>query len=213
TPVFAGSDDFRGRLVHPQHWPADLDYRGRRVVVIGSGATAVTLVPAMAETAAHVTMLQRSPSYILALPAEDRLAAAMRRMLPDWAAHWLIRWKNVLLAMFLYRMCRRTPERAKKFFRRNLATQLPPERDLDVHFTPRYDPWDQRVCFIPDADLFRAIRAGRASVVTDEIVKFTRHGILLRSGRELEADIIVTATGLKLLACGGISLRVDSATV
>jgi cation diffusion facilitator CzcD-associated flavoprotein CzcO len=208
-PDFAGREDFRGTLVHPQHWPADLDHRGRRIVVIGSGATAVTLVPALAEAAAHVTMLQRSPSYILSIPAEDRLARAIRRFLPGRAAHGLVRWKNVLLSQYFYRLCRRKPERAKTLLRRGLARELPPDVDLDTHFTPRYEPWDQRVCFVPDGDLFRAIRDGRASVVTDEVERFTPDGIRLRSGRELPADVIVTATGLNLLAWGGIRLEVD----
>jgi monooxygenase len=208
-PAFAGREDFRGPLVHPQDWPADLDHRGRRIVVIGSGATAVTLVPALAETAAHVTMLQRSPSYILSIPSEDGLARVIRRCLPGWAAHGLIRWKNILLSLYLYRLCRREPERAKRLLRRGLAKELPPDVDLDTHFKPRYEPWDQRLCLVPDGDLFRAMRAGRASVVTDEVVRFTRHGILLKSGRELPADVIVMATGLNLLAWGGIRLDVD----
>ena len=212
TPVFAGIEDFQGRLIHPQHWPKELDYRGQRVVVIGSGATAVTLVPAMAETAAHVTMLQRSPSYILSIPAEDRFAQIIRKILPEWAAHRLVRWKNILLSMYFYHLCRRAPERAKEFFRSRLAAELPGV-DIDVHFKPAYEPWDQRVCFVPDSDLFRAMRAGRASVITDQIVNFTKHGILLKSGQELQADIIVTATGLKLMSCGGIRLGVDGTIV
>jgi cation diffusion facilitator CzcD-associated flavoprotein CzcO len=213
TPAFAGSEDFEGQLIHPQHWPKDLDYQGKRVVVIGSGATAVTLVPAMAETAAHVTMLQRSPSYILSLPAEDRIATLIRKVLPERPAHRLLRWKNVLLGMFIYQLCRRSPERAKKFFRWQVAKELPPDFDIDVHFKPRYEPWDQRLCIVPNADLFQEIRSGRVSVVTDQIVRFTKHGILLQSGQELPADIIVTATGLKLMACGGIHLRVDGTAV
>jgi cation diffusion facilitator CzcD-associated flavoprotein CzcO len=212
-PAFAGREDFEGLLIHPQHWPADLDHRGRRVVVIGSGATAVTLVPALAETAAHVTMLQRSPSYILSVPAEDGLARVIRRFLPAWAAYGLVRWKNVLLSLYFYQLCRRKPDVAKRVLRRELAKQLPPEFDLDTHFAPRYAPWDQRLCFVPDGDLFGAIRAGRATVVTDEVVRFTPHGILLKSGRELPADVIVTATGLNLLAGGGICLDVDGTVV
>jgi cation diffusion facilitator CzcD-associated flavoprotein CzcO len=154
-------------------------------------------------------MLQRSPSYILSIPAEDGLARVIRRCLPAWAAHRLIRWKSVLLSLYLYQFCRRNPERAKKLLRRGLAKELPPDVDLDIHFTPRYEPWDQRLCLVLDGDLFRAIRAGRASVVTDEVVKFTRDGILLKSGRELPADVIVTATGLNLLAWGGVRLDVD----
>jgi cation diffusion facilitator CzcD-associated flavoprotein CzcO len=213
APAFAGSEVFQGALIHPQHWPEDLDCRGKRVVVIGSGATAVTLVPALAETAAHVTMLQRSPSYILSVPAEDPLAGVLRKVLPERAAYRLIRWKNILLSMYLYQLCRRRPQRAKKFLRDCLAQELPPEVDLDVHFKPHYQPWDQRLCLVPDSDLFRAIRAGRIAVVTDQIVSFTRNGILLKSGQELPADIIVTATGLKLLACGSLRLTVDGTAV
>jgi cation diffusion facilitator CzcD-associated flavoprotein CzcO len=213
APAFVGSEDFSGRLIHPQHWPEDLDYRGRRVVVIGSGSTAVTLVPAMAETAAHVTMLQRSPSYIISVPTEDRVAKFLRKILPERTAHRLVRWKNVLLGIYFYQVCQRAPERAKKFFRRQLAKELPPDFDIDTHFTPHYNPWDQRVCLVPDSDFFRAMKAGRVSVVTDQIANFTRHGILLKSGRELPADIIVTATGLKLLAGGGIRLCVDGTPV
>jgi cation diffusion facilitator CzcD-associated flavoprotein CzcO len=213
APSFPGSENFQGRLIHPQHWPRDLDYRGRRIVVIGSGATAVTLVPALAEAAAHVTMLQRSPSYILSVPAEDRLAGALRRLLPERAAHQLIRWKNILLTSYFYRLCRRSPERAKQFLRRRLAAELPPDFEIDVHFKPFYEPWDQRLCIVPNADLFRAIREGRVSIVTDQIATFTKQGILLKSGRELPADIIVTATGLKLLAGGGVRLSVDGAAV
>src|SRR5579864_6565527 len=209
APVFAGSGDFQGKLIHPQDWPKDFDCRGQRVVVIGSGATAVTLVPALAKTAAHVTMLQRSPSYILPIPADDRLGKVLRKHLPERAAYRLIRWRNILRGIFFYQMCRRAPERAKRFFRRTLAQQLPPDFAIDVHFKPHYEPWDQRVCFAPDADLFRAIWSGRASVVTDQIVSFTKQGILLESSQELQADVIVTATGLKLLVCGGIRLSVD----
>ncbi len=213
APAFPGSADFQGRLVHPQHWPEDLDYRGKRIVVIGSGATAVTLVPAMAETAAHVTMLQRSPTYVVSVPAEDRAALLIRRLLPERAAYRLIRWKNVLLGIFFYQLCRRAPRLARRLIRRGVARQLPPGFPVDVHFRPHYEPWDQRLCLAADADLFRAIRDGRVSVVTDEIENFTRDGIRLRSGQELPADVIVTATGLKLLACGGIRIIVDGAAV
>jgi cation diffusion facilitator CzcD-associated flavoprotein CzcO len=213
APAFPGSGDFRGRLVHPQHWPEDLDYRGKRVVVIGSGATAVTLVPALSETAAHVTMLQRSPTYIVSVPAQDRTAAMIRRLLPERAAHRLIRWKNMLLGLVFYQLCRRAPGLAKRLIRRGIARELPPGFPIDVHFRPRYEPWDQRLCLAADSDLFRAIRAGRVSVVTDEIQTFTRQGILLKSGEELRADVIVTATGLKLLAFGGIHIAVDGAVI
>jgi monooxygenase len=213
TPAFPGTEDFQGKLVHPQHWPSDLDYRDKRVVVIGSGATAVTLVPAMAEQAAHVTMLQRSPTYILSLPTEDRVANLIRKFLPGWAASRLIRWRNVLLGMYFYRLCRRRPERAKQLLRQRIAGELPPGFDIDKHFTPNYNPWDQRLCLVPDADLFRAIRSNRVSVVTDRIVSFTRQGIRLESGQELQADVVVTATGLKLLALGGVRISVDGAVI
>ncbi len=213
TPAFRGTEDFQGRIIHPQHWPRDLDCSNSRVVVIGSGATAVTLVPALAETAAHVTMLQRSPTYIVSLPSKDRLADVVRKVLPERAAHRIVRWKNVLLGLAVYHLCQRRPELAKKLFRRLLVRELPPGIDIDKHFKPHYEPWDQRVCVAPDADLFRAIRDGRASVVTDQIKNFTREGILLESGQEVLADVIVTATGLKLLALGGIRLSVDGAVI
>lgn len=213
APAFPGSDDFQGSLVHPQRWPQDLDYHGKRVVVIGSGATAVTLVPAMADKAAHVTMLQRSPTYIASLPAEDRVARLIRGLFPERVANRLARWKNILLSMFFYQLCRRAPEFSKRLLRRAIAKELPPGFDLDTHFKPSYQPWDQRLCLVPDADLFQAIKAGRVTVVTDRIVNFTKHGILLESGNELQADIIVTATGLNLLACGGIRICVDGTVV
>jgi monooxygenase len=209
TPRFEGTEDFQGRIIHPQHWPQDLDYTGKRIVVIGSGATAVTLIPAMAGKAAHVTMLQRSPTYIVSLPAEDPIAKILRKVLPEKTAHQTIRWKNVLLGMYFFQLCRRAPGFARRMFLRRITNELPPGFDIETHFTPRYNPWDQRVCLVPDSDLFLAIKSGQASVVTDQITRFTRDGILLESGTELPADIIVTATGLKMLACGGIRLNVD----
>jgi monooxygenase len=209
TPEFKGIERFAGEIVHPQHWPADLDYSGKRVVVIGSGATAVTLVPAMAERAAHVTMLQRSPSYIVALPGEDPIARAVRRVLPTRAAYALVRWKNVLLTMLSFQLSRRRPSAMKNIVRKGIARQLPADYDIDTHFKPNYDPWDQRLCLVPDGDLFKALRAGRASVVTDHIETFTEKGLRLTSGAELEADVIVTATGLNLLALGGTQFSVD----
>ncbi len=213
TPAFEGTDEFQGRLIHPQHWPKDLDYRDKRVVVIGSGATAVTIIPAMAETAAHVTMLQRSPTYIVSMPSTDRVGRFLRWLLPERTAHRVLRWRNVLLGIYFYQICRRTPELAKRLLRRNIARELPPDFDIDSHFKPRYQPWDQRVCLVPDADLFLAIKSGRVSIVTDQVERFTANGIGLKSGNELPADIIVTATGLKMLACGGIRLSVDGAEV
>jgi cation diffusion facilitator CzcD-associated flavoprotein CzcO len=183
------------------------------VVVIGSGATAVTLVPSLAETAAHVTMLQRSPSYVVSLPAQDRVASALRRRLPSMVAYQAVRAKNVALMTLSYQLSRRFPQAAKALIRRGIAQQLPVEFDIDTHFRPHYDPWDQRLCVCPDGDLFRALGSGRASVVTEEIDTFTARGIRLRGGRELEADIIVSATGLQLLALGGAQLTVDGAAV
>ena len=213
TPDFEGAERFAGPVVHPQHWPEDLDYSGKRVVVIGSGATAVTLVPAMAEKAAHVTMLQRSPTYIASLPAEDRIAARLRRHLPERAAYAAVRWKNVLIQSVFYQLSRRRPELVKRLIRKGVQGSLPPGYDVDKHFKPHYNPWDQRMCLVPDGDLFRAISKGDASVVTDKIASFTEGGIELSSGEELEADVIVTATGLNLLFLGGMSLAVDGEEV
>jgi cation diffusion facilitator CzcD-associated flavoprotein CzcO len=213
VPDFPGRERFTGQVIHPQQWPEDLDYAGRRVVIIGSGATAVTLVPSMAQDAAHVTMLQRSPSYVLSLPARDRIASALRRRLPAMLAYQAVRAKNVALMTLSYQLSRRFPQGAKAVIRRGVAAQLPAEFDIDTHFKPHYDPWDQRLCVCPDGDLFRALRAGSASIVTGEIETFTETGIRLRSGEELEADIIVTATGLQLLALGGTQLTVDGAEV
>jgi monooxygenase len=213
TPEFEGLERFSGEVVHPQHWPEDLDYAGKRVVVIGSGATAVTLVPAMAEKAAHVTMLQRSPTYIASLPAEDRIATRLRRFLPERAVYSIVRWKNVLIQTAFYQLSRRRPEVVKRFIRKGVERALPPGYDVDKHFTPRYNPWDQRMCLVPDSDLFEAISKGQASVVTDRIATFTERGIELESGEELEADVIVTATGLNLLFLGGLQLTVDGEDV
>lgn len=213
TPDLPGAARFTGRIVHPQHWPADLDHTGRRVVVIGSGATAVTLVPAMAERAAHVTMLQRSPTYILALPARDVVAAALRRVLPKRVGYSLIRWKNILLLTVNFQLSRRAPNLVRRLLRLAMRGRLPAGYDLDRHFSPRYDPWDQRLCVVPDGDLFTAITAGRASVVTDTIDTFTETGVRLGSGEELAADVVVTATGLDLLAFGDARLSVDGEPV
>jgi cation diffusion facilitator CzcD-associated flavoprotein CzcO len=213
TPEFPGSERFRGRIVHPQRWTDDVDYAGKRIVVIGSGATAVTLVPAMAEKAAHVTMLQRSPTYIISMPGEDRFANWLRRTLPNRVAYGITRWKNVLLGLWFYRFCRRNPTRARALITKWLQNELGPDYDVTTHFNPRYGPWEQRVCLVPDSDLFKVMRAGRASVITDQIATFTEKGLKLRSGAELEADIIVTATGLNLLLLGGLEVTVDGARV
>ena len=212
TPEWPGIARFQGRIVHPQKWPEDLDYSGKRIVVIGSGATAVTLVPAMAQRAAHVTMLQRSPSYVVSRPAEDKLANWLRRWLPDRVAYALARWKNVLSATFFYNLARKRPELFKRMVARGVRTQLGEQYD-SKHFTPRYNPWDQRLCFVPNADLFCAIRDDRVSVVTDEIETFTEDGLLLKSGERLNADIIVTATGLVFRLFSGMELVVDGAPV
>jgi monooxygenase len=210
---FPGLDDFQGQVVHPQHWPEDLDYSGKRVVVIGSGATAVTLVPAMAPTAAHVTMLQRSPSYIASRPAKDTFSDRLRAILPENLAHRVIRGKNVAFSSAVYSAFRRWPALAAWLLNKTVAKQLPESIPADPHFTPRYKPWDQRLCLVPDADLFEALRDGTASVVTDEIDTFTPHGIRLRSGDELAADLVVTATGLQMVALGNIELTVDGRRV
>jgi cation diffusion facilitator CzcD-associated flavoprotein CzcO len=209
TPDFPGVEQFQGTLLHPQKWPEDLDYAGKRVLVIGSGATAVTLVPAMAETAGHVTMLQRSPSYMLALPAVDIIANTLRRILPERAVYALTRAKNVLLGSLIYQLSQRRPELMKKLIKLQLRRALGPDYDIDRHFTPPYNPWDQRMCLLPDGDLFVALREKRASIVTDHIETFTPTGIKLKSGEHLDADIIITATGLDLVSLGGIELSLD----
>jgi monooxygenase len=213
TPQFQGTERFAGPIVHPQQWTDDIDYADKRVVVIGSGATAVTLVPALARRAAHVTMLQRSPSYVVSLPAEDPIARSVRRLLPGKLAYSVVRWKNVLLTMLSFQLSRRRPELMKAVIRKGLERQLPPGYDIDTHFKPRYNPWDQRVCLVPDGDLFESIRTGRASVLTDQIDTLTEKGVKLVSGAEIEADLIVTATGLNLLALGGMQIVVDGRSV
>ncbi len=208
-PPFPGEERYAGVLVHPQSWPASLDLAGKRVVVIGSGATAVTLVPEIARTAAHVTMLQRSPTYVVSRPAHDAIAERLRRWLPPLLAYRLVRLKNVLLGMYFYRLARKYPDRAKARLVGLVQQQLGADFDVARHFTPRYNPWDQRVCLVPDGDLFQALRAGRASVVTDLIDTFTERGLRLRSGEELAADVVVTATGLQLNVLGDVKLSLD----
>ncbi|MFL1406580.1 flavin-containing monooxygenase [Marinobacter sp. M1N3S26] len=207
-PAFPEEDAFEGQIIHPQFWPEDLDYTGKRVVVIGSGATAVTLVPAMTEKAAHVTMLQRSPSYVVSRPQTDGIAQSLQTVLPLPLAHRATRWKNVLLGSFFYGIARKKPEMFKQRLIHMAQTQVGNDVDMK-HFSPSYKPWDQRLCAVPDGDLFHNLRARRASMVTDTIERFTPKGILLSSGEELEADIIVTATGLKLNALGDVTLTVD----
>jgi cyclohexanone monooxygenase len=210
-PAFEGEDRYLGRIVQPQFWPQDLDYRSKQVVVVGSGATAVTLVPAMAVEAAHVTMLQRSPTYVVSRPSEYRFAQRYRRWLPEKAAYWATRWRVIVESMLLYRVARSKPELAKRQIVAMARHQLGGDFDVDTHFTPSYKPWDQRVCVVPDGDMFKAIRKGQASVVTDHIERFTETGILLKSGKELAADVVVLATGLKIKLLGGVEVSVDGA--
>jgi monooxygenase len=213
TPEFRGRDRFKGTIVHPQAWPQDLNYSGKRVIVIGSGATAVTLIPAMAKTAAHVTMLQRSPTYIVSYPEQDKLTIALRRVLPQKLVYGIARWKNIGFMTYIYQLARRRPEFAKKAILKRASDELGSDYDIATHFTPTYYPWEQRLCLVPDGDLFAAIREGRASVVTDQVETFTEKGIQLKSGKELESDIIVTATGLVLEILGGIEVSVDGKRV
>ncbi|MEY2471118.1 MAG: monooxygenase [Actinomycetota bacterium] len=213
TPEFAGRDAFGGTVIHPQHWPEDLDYAGKKIVVIGSGATAVTLIPSLADKAAQVTMLQRSPTYIVSMPESDPLANALRRYLPTRVSGPIIRWFKALTTQASYFLSKRRPEFVKSVLKRQVARQLPAGYDVDAHFTPRYNPWDQRLCLVPNGDLFKAISVGKASVVTDTIKTFDETGIALDSGKHLDADIIVTATGLDLLFLGGIELSVDGEAV
>ncbi len=210
---FPGQDKFAGPIIHPQQWPEDLDYAGKRVVVIGSGATAVTLVPALADTAAHVTMLQRSPSYVASAPARDTINKQLRRFLPEKWAYTLTRAKNIALTEFFYRRTRTRPDQVKRFLLARVRKELGPDYDVDTHFTPRYNPWDQRLCLVPDGDLFHAIKSGKASVVTNTIDSFTETGILLDSGEKLEADIIITATGLRMVTVGEMDVEVDGKPV
>ncbi|BDB41521.1 MULTISPECIES: flavin-containing monooxygenase [Mycobacterium] len=213
TPHFEGRERFTGQIVHPQHWPEDLDYTGKKVVIIGSGATAVTLLPAMAGRAAHVTMLQRSPTYIMPVPSKDAFANTAQKLLGAKRGYALARRKNIAQQRAVYQFCQKYPALAKRIIRNVNAKRLPKDYPVDEHFSPTYNPWDQRLCAVPDSDLFKAIRNGSASVVTDRIATFTETGILLESGRELDADIIITATGLNLQAFGGMSLSVDGEAV
>ncbi|WP_069741121.1 NAD(P)/FAD-dependent oxidoreductase [Streptomyces sp. EN23] len=213
TPDFPGAEAFEGQVIHPQFWPEDLDYQGKRVVVIGSGATAITLVPSMAKYARHVTMLQRSPSYVLTIPADDAIGAALRTLLGPERAYRLVRRRNIALHRILFRLCRRLPKLMRRALIGHVRSRLPRHFDVDTHFSPRYNPWDQRLCMTPNGELFRTIASGQASVVTDHIARFTRDGILLESGQELAADLIVTATGLRTLPFGQVALSVDGAPV
>ena len=209
TPEFAGIDNFKGQVIHAQHWPEQLDYQGKRVVVIGSGATAVTLVPAMSQDTASLVMLQRTPTYIASVPKEQPLAETLRKWLPDSWVFRLIRWKQVLFQIYLYQLSRRNPQRLRKYLLGLVRKEMGPDYDVDTHFTPDYNPWDQRLCVVPDVDLFTAIRENRAEVVTDHIDQFNKEGIHLKSGKQLDADIVVLATGLNLKFTGGVQYSVD----
>jgi cation diffusion facilitator CzcD-associated flavoprotein CzcO len=209
TPEFAGIEDFRGKVIHPQKWPEDLDYQGKKVVVIGSGATAMTLVPSMARDVDHIVMLQRSPTYVISRPDQDVIANGLRKILPEHWAYAVTRWKNVALQQFLYRRTRTRPAEVKKRLLDMVRQELGPDYDVATHFTPRYNPWDQRLCLVPNSDLFKAIRSGKASVVTDQIARFTETGVKLESGNELEADIVITATGLNIVVLGEMQFVVD----
>jgi monooxygenase len=214
SPRFAGAEDFTGPIIHPQHWPEDLDYADKNVVVIGSGATAVTLVPALADSGVkHVAMLQRSPTYIISQPERDPVAAIASRWLPKGKVYTLIRWKNVALQTMLYQLCQKLPQPMRKILMSLVKHQLPQGFDVERHFGPRYNPWDQRLCLVPNGDLFRTIRRGKAEVVTDTVERFTATGVELSSGRELPADIIVTATGLNLQLFGGATATIDGQPV
>jgi cation diffusion facilitator CzcD-associated flavoprotein CzcO len=213
TPEFKGIDRFEGKIVHPQKWSNNLNYQNKKVIVIGSGATAVTLVPEIAKNAEHVVMLQRSPTYIVSRPAQDTTANFLRQLLPEKIAYAITRWKNITLQQFFYRRTRTEPQKIKDRLIKMVRQQLGSDYDVQTHFTPSYNPWDQRLCLVPNSDLFKSIKSGKASVVTDQINTFTNKGILLKSGKELEANIIVTATGLNLLVLGGVEFSVDQEAV
>ena len=212
APEFKGSENFKGTIIHPQFWDTALDYSDKKIVVIGSGATAVTLVPELAKKAQKVTMLQRSPTYIFNMPSEDKFANFLRKILPSKVAHKIVKWKNVLMGIIIYWACRKYPNRMRKFFKKNIKKELK-EKYQDKDFTPKYAPWDQRVCLVPDNDLFIALKKGDAEIITETIQEFTEKGILLNSGQELEADIIITATGLKIQIFGGVDSKINGKSI
>jgi cation diffusion facilitator CzcD-associated flavoprotein CzcO len=213
TPEFAGRDDFKGEVIHAQHWPQNLDYKGKRVVVVGSGATAVTLVPEMSKDTASMTMLQRSPTYIATVPGRDTMAEILRKVLPDSVVFRLTRWKQVLFQMYVYRLSRHRPKLLRSLLLNRVREELGADYDIARHFTPKYNPWDQRLCAVPDGDMFAAIREGRAAVVTDHIERFNAAGIRLQSGAQLDADIIILATGLNLKFAGGVQYSIDGKAI
>lgn len=209
TPDFEGINEFNGKIMHPQKWDTSIDYSDKEVIVIGSGATAVTLVPEMAKYAKHVTMLQRSPTYVVSAPQQDPLAIFLQKYLPSKLSYFIVRWKNILRQQWYFRLCKKNPKRVKDFIINQVRKSLGHDYDVDKHFTPNYNPWDQRMCLVPNGDLFKSIRKKQTSVVTDTIDKFTSTGIKLESGKTLAADLIVTATGLNLEICSNINLKVD----
>ena len=213
SPHFENQEKFNGLIVHPQKWPEDLNYHNKKVVVIGSGATAVTIIPSMSEEVKHITMLQRSPTYYMAAPDKDMIGHFFRKIFPQRAAHFLTRWKNIFLGRYFYSRCVKNPEKVKKLLIDGVRAHLGDKYDIETHFTPKYNPWDQRLCFVPNADMFEAIKSGKASVITDHIDQFTEDGIKLKSGKELTADIVITATGLNLQFLNGIDLKVDNSKV
>ena len=213
TPTFEGVESYSGQILHPEEWPEDIDFAGKKIVVIGSGATAVTLVPAMADTAEHVVMLQRSPTYVVARPDHDAFAGLLRKILPEKVAYYLTRKKNIFGQNYIYKLTRKDPEKVKEKLLSGVRMALGPDYDIERHFTPSYNPWDERLCLIPNGDLFKSIRKGKVSVTTEDIDCFTPAGILLKTGEELKADIIVTATGLNLVTLGEVEFRIDGAPV
>ena len=213
NPDFKNQDQFDGPIIHPQKWPQDLDYKNKKVVIIGSGATAVTIVPAMADQVDHITMLQRSPTYFMAAPDKDMIGNFFKKIFRQKTAYFLTRWKNILLGNFFYNRCVKNPEKVKEMLINGVKDHLGEDYDIETHFTPKYKPWDERLCFVPNADFFEAMKAGKASVVTDHIDEFTETGIKLKSGKELDADIIIKATGLNLQFLNGIDVKVDNSSI
>ena len=213
TPHFEGKENFKGDIIHPQKWDTSFDYSNKKIVVIGSGATAVTIVPEMAKTAKHVTMLQRSPTYVVAAPEKDNLANKLRKYLPLKFTYWFIRWRNILRQQYYFRLCKKYPKGVKNAIIREVKKKLGNDFDVKTHFTPKYNPWDQRMCLVPDGDLFEQINQGKASVVTDHIKNFTENGLLLKSGKELKADVIITATGLNLEMLSTVEFFIDNKSV
>ena len=210
TPNFKGINDFNGKIMHPQKWDGSVNYKDKNVIVIGSGATSVTLVPEMAKVAKHVIMLQRSPTYVISAPKQDPLSNFLKKFLPTKISYFIVRWKNILRQQWFFRLCKKNPKRVKNFILGQVKSALGKNYDVDKHFTPNYNPWDQRMCLVPNGDLFKSIRNKKTSVITDHIEKFVPSGIKLKSGKTIDADLIITATGLNLELCSNINLKVDN---